>query len=162
MHSTLLLNIHTLSCQNEVSNPSCRTLRQCYCRSGPQTSRRPSQMWCMSFHPTGNPCCSNSDIDQSDCITDLLGQAKDLGCDTSDVICLCQNEDFGHGIHDCTYESCPASADKQKVIDAGTEYCRRKFDRYGWLCRREYSRLRRSLGCRIFRDLFSRIGRHWQ
>lgn len=112
--------------------------------------------------PTGSPWCSNSDIDQQNCITDLLGQAKQLGCGTADVICLCQNEDFRNGIHDCTYESCPADADKQKVIDAGTEYCRRKFDRYCWPCRREYLRLRRSFGCCLFRCLFGRLGRHWQ
>ncbi|KAL8931254.1 MAG: hypothetical protein Q9211_007108 [Gyalolechia sp. 1 TL-2023] len=62
------------------------------------------------------------------CINNMLGQAQSLGCQPTDVACLCANQNFGYGIRDCTQEACPPTANRAQVIDFGTMFCASKSD----------------------------------
>lgn len=71
--------------------------------------------------------CADHNLQQT-CINNMLAQANSLGCpnlpnNTPNGTCLCQNADFGYGIHDCVAESCPTS-DQTTVIDYGVNYCK--------------------------------------
>ena len=52
----------------------------------------------------------------------MLGKAQELGCNQSDIACLCNNQNFRYGIRDCTTASCPQDAQSQ-VIDFGNSIC---------------------------------------
>jgi hypothetical protein len=41
------------------------------------------------------------------CVENMFAKAQELGCSADDFACLCENADFGHGLHDCTVEACP-------------------------------------------------------
>ena len=61
---------------------------------------------------------------QQTCINNMLGQALSLGCPIStDVVCLCSNEDFISGIRDCAMEACPNAADANEAVQFGVQYC---------------------------------------
>jgi hypothetical protein len=53
----------------------------------------------------------------------MLAKAPQFGCNTGDVECYCNAENFGNGIRDCANEACPSESDAQKVIAYGVEYC---------------------------------------
>lgn len=58
------------------------------------------------------------------CISNMMNIANTkFNCKPNDVVCYCTNADFGHGVRDCSNESCPNPADAQKVIAFGTQYC---------------------------------------
>ncbi|KAI5923727.1 hypothetical protein F4810DRAFT_710155 [Camillea tinctor] len=65
--------------------------------------------------PSGFPDCGVT------CITNMLGQAGDLGCNGTDATCLCTNANFVYGIRDCANESCADHA--SEVIQYGVDYC---------------------------------------
>lgn len=41
------------------------------------------------------------------CYNNVVGLASSLGCEANDMACLCKNQDFSYGIHDCTVQACP-------------------------------------------------------
>jgi CFEM domain len=53
----------------------------------------------------------------------MLGQAQALGCDPTNVACLCANQDFGFGVRDCTAESCPPDVDLSGIQQYADQYC---------------------------------------
>jgi hypothetical protein len=53
----------------------------------------------------------------------MLGQASALGCSSTDVACLCKNQNFGFGIRDCSYQACPPNTDIAAIIAYGNTYC---------------------------------------
>jgi hypothetical protein len=61
----------------------------------------------------------------------MLGKASSLGCtagstaDAADIVCLCNNADFTHGIVDCSNEACgnDGAGAAQKVIQYGADNC---------------------------------------
>jgi hypothetical protein len=59
---------------------------------------------------------------QQMCINNMLALASKLGCDPTNVSCLCNNKDFGYGINDCTSEAC-GSADLPDVQSYGASMC---------------------------------------
>ncbi|OXV08711.1 hypothetical protein Egran_03526 [Elaphomyces granulatus] len=56
------------------------------------------------------------------CISNMLAKASELGCDPTNVSCLCKNREFGYGINDCTSEAC-GSADLPDVQSYGASMC---------------------------------------
>ena len=52
----------------------------------------------------------------------MLGQAEQLGCSASDVVCLCNTANFRYGVRDCIAEACPAS-DQATVTSFGNSLC---------------------------------------
>lgn len=56
------------------------------------------------------------------CVQNMLDKASELGCDSDDVGCLCQNPDFTYGIRDCSLEAC--TNDAQAIINYGAAYCK--------------------------------------
>jgi len=52
----------------------------------------------------------------------MLGKAGQLGCSPNDVKCLCNNQNFGFGIRDCSAALCN-QADMQKTITFGQSFC---------------------------------------
>ena len=53
-----------------------------------------------------------------------------LGCDTGNVDCYCQQPDFGYGVRDCAQEACQSDNDAQTVISFGQQYCQMAIDSY--------------------------------
>ena len=53
----------------------------------------------------------------------MLGKAPGLGCSNNNITCLCTNMDFGNGVRDCTFESCPGDTDKAGIIKVGSSFC---------------------------------------
>lgn len=47
---------------------------------------------------------------------------NDFGCTQGDVVCYCNNADFGYGVRDCANEACD-SEQAASVIAYGTNYC---------------------------------------
>jgi hypothetical protein len=53
----------------------------------------------------------------------MLGKASELGCNGGDVACMCNNPNFGNGVHDCALESCGDIALANIVIGWGNVLC---------------------------------------
>jgi len=46
------------------------------------------------------------------CINNMIQIASSqLGCDTGNVDCYCQQPDFGYGVRDCAQEACQSDSD---------------------------------------------------
>ena len=56
--------------------------------------------------------------------------SSQLGCDTGNVNCYCQQPDFGYGVRDCAQEACQSDSDAQTVISFGQQYCQMAIDSY--------------------------------
>ena len=56
--------------------------------------------------------------------------SSQLGCDTGNVNCYCQQPDFGYGVRDCAQEACEGDDDAQTVISFGQQYCQMAIDSY--------------------------------
>lgn len=70
--------------------------------------------------------CADTSLKQT-CISNMLGQATELGCSASDYSCLCNNENFGYGVRDCSNEACGNASDAATVISFGTAFCQRMY-----------------------------------
>ncbi|KAL9125416.1 MAG: hypothetical protein Q9217_005383, partial [Psora testacea] len=57
------------------------------------------------------------------CINNMLQLAPSLGCPNNNITCLCSNMDFGNGVRDCSFQSCPADVDKSSIIAVGNSFC---------------------------------------
>lgn len=65
---------------------------------------------------------ANAQLQQT-CISNMLAIAtNDFGCAQGDVVCYCNNADFGYGVRDCANEAC-GSEQAASVIAYGTNYC---------------------------------------
>lgn len=53
----------------------------------------------------------------------MLGQAQSLGCQPSDFACLCNNQNFGFGIRDCSNAICSNAGDAAAVYSFGLSFC---------------------------------------
>lgn len=60
----------------------------------------------------------------------MLAKAEELGCEGTNIACLCLNEDFGNGIRDCTNEACGPNEDKKSVLSVGASFCAGKFKQF--------------------------------
>lgn len=57
------------------------------------------------------------------CVGNMLAQAPQLNCAANDVACLCKNVNFGYGVRDCSYQSCPNTDDAARVVSFGVQFC---------------------------------------
>jgi len=58
------------------------------------------------------------------CIGNMQNQASALGCSSStDVACLCGNQNFRNGVRDCANQACGNAGDANSTISFGTSYC---------------------------------------
>ncbi|KXX82564.1 GPI-anchored CFEM domain protein A [Madurella mycetomatis] len=57
------------------------------------------------------------------CGSNMLAQAAELGCQASDLACLCRNVNFGYGIHDCSVEACGDTSHANIAIGWGNAIC---------------------------------------
>jgi CFEM domain len=53
----------------------------------------------------------------------MLGLAVSLGCPSTDVACLCANQNFGYGVRDCSAQACPPGTDLSGISQYALQYC---------------------------------------
>lgn len=63
---------------------------------------------------------------QKTCINNMLGKAQSLGCQQSNLTCLCTNMNFGYGVRDCSTDYCPKGQDTSQIIQVGNSFCQSK------------------------------------
>ncbi|KAL1999570.1 hypothetical protein VTN02DRAFT_4346 [Thermoascus thermophilus] len=56
------------------------------------------------------------------CVNNMHGLAESLGCSSDDAACLCNNQNFKYGVHDCTVEACPGE-DVNAVVATALAIC---------------------------------------
>ncbi|KAJ4306681.1 hypothetical protein N0V88_000045 [Collariella sp. IMI 366227] len=67
--------------------------------------------------PSNMPECGKN------CGRGVLGQHDIYGCSQDDVVCMCKNQDFGYGIHDCSVQICGSLDDANAAIEWGNNLC---------------------------------------
>jgi hypothetical protein len=57
------------------------------------------------------------------CSKNMLAKATEFGCEAEDVACICRDNRFSWGVHDCSVESCGDVGMANAVISFGNELC---------------------------------------
>lgn len=53
----------------------------------------------------------------------MLGMAGALGCNGNDIACMCGNQNFGFGVHDCSVEVCSDAGQANQAISWANNLC---------------------------------------
>lgn len=53
----------------------------------------------------------------------MLEKAGEFNCGSDDIACICGDERFGFGVHDCSVQACQSVDDANVVIGWGNNLC---------------------------------------